>query len=275
MPPKSVSTAHPRSSLIKTLLSLSVLDSTLPHSRFVATVGQFIDFSEAFNLADFLGRVPAISANNSGGGIGGADRADTINNAQSRLLNTRGEMMLLIMASFGTSGSASRTATSKTTASKAMPKRSSSMRLPRVGDANFNEGDQGLSAYLRFYALQQSEMESRIVQLHTRIRRELTAQSSPLAQLAALDGKLNEVLASYSRKALGVIPSLLRKRFHYLFNESLFNESLFNESEAEKEALAAFLREMQTVLLAELEIRLQPTLGLIEALATEEEEETR
>ena len=266
MPPKSVSIAHPRSSLIKTLLSLSVLDSTLPHSRFVATVGQFIDFSEAFNLADFLGKVPAIAANNSDAGLAGTDRTETISDAQSRLLNTRGEMMLLIMASFNTPESASRTATSKTTASKAMSKRSSSMRLPRVGDANFNEGDQGLSAYLRFYTLQQSEMESRIVQLHTRIRRDLTAQSSPLAQLAALDGKLNEVLASYSRKALGVIPSLLRKRFHYLFNERLFNES---------EALAAFLREMQTVLLAELEIRLQPTLGLIEALATEEEEETR
>jgi hypothetical protein len=260
-----------------------VLDSQLPHSRFVATVGQFIDFSEAFNLADFLARVPAISVTGRTGAIG---RADIMNSAQSRFLSTRGEMMSLIMASFATSNAtrpkptAPKTTAPKTIVSKITAKRSSIMRLPKMGDANFNEGDQGLSAYLRFYALQQSEMESRIVQLHTRIRLELTAQSSPLAQLASLDGKLNEVLASYSRKALGVIPSLLRKRFHYLFNECLFRESQtgqVNKSQAEQEALPAFLREMQAVLLAELDIRLQPTLGLIDALATktEEEEETR
>jgi hypothetical protein len=298
MPPKSVSVsttiARPSAPLIKALESLSVLDSTLPHSRFVATVGQFIDFSEAFNLADFLARVPAITANSVGGaGIGGTD---TVSKAQTHFLTARGEMMSFIMASFATSEMAMSSTPSNATAS--------TMRLPRVGDANVNEGDQGVSAYLRFYALQQSEMESRIVQLQTRIRRELTAVSSPLAQLAALDGKLNEVLASYSRKALAVIPSLLRKRFHYLFNEcppvsqvtlqEKHHERSPKKNQTKRDAtlktlpetppenaypLPAFLREMQTVLLAELDIRLQPTQGLIEALAieieTEEEDQTR
>jgi len=265
MPPKpvciastvSATSARPSSLLMKTLQSLSVLDSALPHPRFVATVGQFIDFSEAFHLADFLARVPSIGVTDRAGVIG---CADTINSAQSRFLSTRGEMMSLIIASFTLPELTFKTSVSQATATV---KRSSIMSLPRMGDMHFNKGDQGLSAYLRFYALQQSEMESRIVQLHTRIRRELTAQSPSLAQIAALDGKLNEVLASYSRKTLGVIPVLLRKRFNYLFNEY----------KTEKEAVAAFLREMQTVLLAELDIRLQPTLGLIDALATETEEE--
>lgn len=267
MPPKSLSITHPSSPLIKTLQSLSVLDSALPHSRFVATVGQFIDFSEAFTLAGFLGvnagkvGTPLDIVSSDTDASGGGNSKTT--QAQTRYLTARGEMMAFIVASFPTANT--------------QDQRSGGLRLPRVGDDNFNEDDRGLSAYLRFYRLQQSEMEARILQLHTRIRRDLTAQSSSLAQLAALDGKLNEILSSYSRQALAVIPSLLRKRFHYLSNESQGISTLEQETGQEAitesdHVLLAFLREMQTVLLAELDIRLQPTLGLIEALAIEEEE---
>ena len=62
MPSTVTHTTYPHSPLIKTLQSLSVLDSRLPHSRFVATVGQFIDFSEAFSLSVFLDKAPKIKA---------------------------------------------------------------------------------------------------------------------------------------------------------------------------------------------------------------------
>ena len=292
MPSTVTHTTYPHSPLIKTLQSLSVLDSRLPHSRFVATVGQFIDFSEAFSLSVFLDKAPKIKApkikapaitapNDQGNACESASEK-----AKTHFLHARGELLALIIRSFALEHSSVERSSIEND-SPPYAQRSSALRLPQVGDEGFNPNDDGLSAYLRFYSLYQSEMESRVLQLHTRVRRQLASQSSDLAQLAALDGKLGEILASYSRKALRVIPSLLTKRFHYLHSQYVDNQPPLTKMITEDEdsqleqnveknveksadkAINAFLREMQSLLLAELDCRLQPTLGLIEALCSE------
>ncbi|EGG94459.1 hypothetical protein IMCC1989_2760 [gamma proteobacterium IMCC1989] len=302
MPSTATHTTYPHSPLVKTLQSLSVLDSRLPHSRFVATVGQFIDFSEAFSLSVFLDKTPKIKAPNDPANAGDSVGESVAEKAKAHYLQARGEVMTLIVRSFafehssverssaegGSTKGVSTEGGSTEGGSPPFAQRSSALRLPQAGDEGFNPNDDGLSAYLRFYSLYQSEMESRVLQLHTRIRRQLTSQSSGLAQLAALDGKLGEVLTAYSRKALRVIPVLLTKRFHYLhsqYSETISkDDSLLVEKGAGKsinrnrnrnadknpgKAIHDFLREMQCLLLAELDCRLQPTLGLIDALCSE------
>jgi len=273
-----------------------VLDSRLPHSRFVATVGQFIDFSEAFSLSVFLDKTPKIKApndpanacDNAGDSLGDSVGESVAEKAKAHYLQARGEVMTLIVRSFAFEHSSVERPSAEGGSTKgdspSFSQRSSALRLPQAGDEGFNPNDDGLSAYLRFYSLYQSEMESRVLQLHTRIRRQLTSQSSGLAQLAALDGKLGEILTAYSRKALRVIPVLLTKRFHYLhsqYSETISkDDSLLVEKSADKnvnrnadknpdKAIHDFLREMQCLLLAELDCRLQPTLGLIDALCSE------
>jgi len=298
MPSTATHTTYPHSPLVKTLQSLSVLDSRLPHSRFVATVGQFIDFSEAFSLSVFLDKTPKIKApsdpvnacDNAGDSVGDNVGDSAAEKAKAHYLQARGEVMTLIVRSFAFEHSSVERSSAEGGSTKGVSteggstegdsppfaQRSSALRLPQAGDEGFNPDDDGLSAYLRFYSLYQSEMESRVLQLHTRIRRQLTSQSSGLAQLAALDGKLGEILTAYSRKALRVIPVLLTKRFHYLhsqYSETIIkDDSLLVDKSADKnpdKAIHDFLREMQYLLLAELDCRLQPTLGLIDALCSE------
>ena len=138
-------------------------------------------------------------------------------------------------------------------------------------------------------------MEAEILKLQVTVRRQLSVSSPRLSTLAVLDSKLGAILIAHSRKALGAVPSLLAKRFQTLCVESsktkspkstlsnsrqdslAFKSTTIVDDTTEagietKNGLKIFLAEMQSVLLAELDIRLQPTLGLIEALTLEQEE---
>ena len=102
-------------------------------------------------------------------------------------------------------------------------------------------------------------MEVSVVRLCNGIRQDLKAYSTTMAGLAMLDQKLQEILASYSRKALAALPKLLVKRF------------VHHHAAHDPQGLDRFLEEMQQLLLAEWEMRLQPALGLIEAFIIEED----
>ncbi len=262
MPKSALKTTSTTSPLMQKLHGLSVLDCAQPHSRFVATVGKFIDFSEAMTLSELLSDLAYTAADahrTANNAISAASNDDECAEtgseaARKHYLRARGEMMTFIAQSFITENCPV------------------SLRLPLASDATFTHEDQGLSAYQRFYALHQSEMEANILKLQIAIRRRVSAYSPQLSQLVVLESKLNEILLGYSRKALGAIPALLAKRFHFLHVDPL---ETAEGGDKENKALQTFLVEMQSVLLAELDSRLQPTLGLIEALIQEEEESTR
>ena len=102
------------------------------------------------------------------------------------------------------------------------------------------------------------------------------SQSLPaLRQLAALDAALDKALCERESKLLSTVPLLLRKRFEHLLKAH--QQTLLDTGHADKPDtwmkqgawLARFCHELQTVLLAELDVRLQPTVGLIEALHNE------
>ena len=129
--------------------------------------------------------------------------------------------------------------------------------------------------YRRFYIAHQGAMELRVRPLRTRARQALSRASTALEQLAALDEALDRILCVRERQLLSTVPLLLEKRFEQLLKAHPQPPVGTRQADAPAlrrqpgEGLADFCKELQEVLLAELDLRLQPTLGLIEALRNE------
>lgn len=126
--------------------------------------------------------------------------------------------------------------------------------------------------YRWFYDAHQRDMESHILPLRTTVRHALAKVSSTLKQLADLDAALEVILRERESKLLSKIPILLKKRFEKLLKDHQQNYVGSQQSNNPATCLGPtnwlnhFYSEMQTLLLSELELRLQPTIGLIEAL---------
>jgi hypothetical protein len=131
-----------------------------------------------------------------------------------------------------------------------LPKELSAPEADALDDPAF-----AFEPYRRHYQAQQREIELKLLPLRAHVR-EVLAQSSPrLRKLAALDVALDGIFCEREGRLLQKLPSLLEKRFKHL-------------RKAHPDAsdwLPGFGREMQAVLLAELDLRMQPVLGLIEA----------
>lgn len=125
--------------------------------------------------------------------------------------------------------------------------------------------------YRRFYEAHQRDMESSIQPLRIRVRAALAKESPALRKLADLDASFETILRERESKLLSKVPALLKKRFEQLFKEH--QQKLADTGQADNPAawtqagawLARFCHDMQMLLLAEVELRLQPTMGLIEA----------
>lgn len=125
--------------------------------------------------------------------------------------------------------------------------------------------------YRRFYEAHQRDMELRIPPLRARVRAAAAQASPALRKLAELDAALEKILRERERQLLARLPALLRKRFEQLFNEH--QQQLAAAEQPDHPAgwmqaggwLARFCGDLQLLLLAEVELRLQPALGLIEA----------
>jgi hypothetical protein len=135
--------------------------------------------------------------------------------------------------------------------------------------------------YRRFYEAHQRDMESSIQPLRLNVRKALAMVSPRLAKLAELDAVLEKVLRDRESKLLGKVPVLLKQRFQQLFKEH--QTKLADTGQADNPAvwmqpgawLARFCNDMQMLLLAEAELRLQPALGLIEACNEETKHDTQ
>lgn len=148
----------------------------------------------------------------------------------------------------------------------------------------------------------QRAMTERIAMLRADVRLALTNQSAALGQLAAVDAVMDDALAAREKHVLSLVPALLEKRFDALrrANPAPAPAAVGGHAEASQAAQEpasahspasapgalvapstpsapsappappawriACGREMQDVLLAELDLRLQPVHGMIEAL---------
>lgn len=98
----------------------------------------------------------------------------------------------------------------------------------------------------------QRHMGLKIATLRAQVRQVLAHGAAPLRQLAELDAAWEHMLAAREAKLLATVPTWLEKRFEHLRGTG---------------ELARYAPEQQTVLLAELNVRLLPVVGLVEAFA--------
>ena len=112
--------------------------------------------------------------------------------------------------------------------------------------------------FRRYYQTQQRDMQLAIAPLRGKVREALARSSPALRQLAALDATFDAILQERETRLLASVPQLLMRRFAH-----------WHKNPPASHAPSDFGTELQTVLLAELELRLQTTQGLIEAMQQE------
>ncbi len=256
---KSTRNNLPKSSrLLRNLGELDLLGHQPTEHQFGSRLGRLIDLSDSIVLADTLHQVsrptpsdpPELTAK----------RGERL---KEEFLERRSTMVAFIVGSFsGRMGEASE-APSQTPFS-----------LPKCTDDILS--DEGFKPYQRFYALHQSEMEHQIAGFLATVKAQISAADPKLKRVVTLDSALFETLQGYCRKQLAQVSVLLAKRFEILKApalETMGDDSLRQNREqwlAPSGWLTCFYREMQNLLLAELDLRLQPLLGLIEACEYEE-----
>lgn len=132
-------------------------------------------------------------------------------------------------------------------------------------------GDRGGGAFApwrdRHLELQR-QMALMIEPLRAHVRESASRRSTRLRQLAVLDAAMEQMLARREHTLLPATTSLLKRRFEQLRDAA----SDASGDEADDAWLQAFGREWRQVLLAELEVRLAPVAGLVEAAANEWDE---
>jgi len=127
----------------------------------------------------------------------------------------------------------------------------------------------------RFYLGQQRDIVVTVRPLRIHVRDSISTTSPALRQLAALDAVFDDILWERTRKLYSTIPKMLEKRFQYLFNSHRQNISVTNKQDnpaqwmQQDQWIGRFCRDMQSLLLAEIDVQLQPVLGLLEAFNNE------
>jgi Protein of unknown function (DUF3348) len=116
----------------------------------------------------------------------------------------------------------------------------------------------------RFVADRQREMASRVAALRDSVRRALAGASPRMRQLARLDAALERALAGQEQGLLSRWPGLLEQRLAHL--------SAGEVGEAIEGVHQRLGREVRELLRAELELRLEPVHGLIDAAGEDAEE---
>ncbi|WP_028352481.1 DUF3348 domain-containing protein [Bordetella petrii] len=115
----------------------------------------------------------------------------------------------------------------------------------------------------RYLTLQQT-METRIGQLRSRLRAILAGMPG-MARLAMMDAVMDRSLGAHERRLLATVPALLESHFARL-RQAAQDAPDEPAAAAPAQWLATFRQDMRSVLLAELDIRLQPVEGLLAAL---------
>lgn len=126
--------------------------------------------------------------------------------------------------------------------------------LPQL-PGEVKEATPGFAPYRRCVLARQSAMANGIAPLRGRLRMALSARSPVMARLATVDTVMEQVIGAQEHRLLAGIPKLLEKRFRQL-----------RDAPDAGDWPSLFQQELQSVLLAELDLRWQPIEGLLKTL---------
>jgi hypothetical protein len=238
------STLLDRSRLVRLLTNLSEINFSSADYNLAEHLGRMLSVSDSISLSRSLAQLPEIPAKSI------VATADAV---KEDVLASREQMMRIIVQSF------------------AVKHQGTGIQVPSVSTGTRAEALETYEPYQRFYNMHQAEMAGSSHSLRLRVRAAVSGFSVELHQLAELDRIIGESLSSHTAKLLNVTPKLLRQRFKQLLAAHRLKESDSSNTEMHHWLspggwLELFYRDMQELLLAELDVRLQPTLGLLEAL---------
>lgn len=143
-------------------------------------------------------------------------------------------------------------------------KAASVIALPPLRDDADPEKRPSFGAYERFYQAHQRQMIAALSNLRLRCRRLLAGHSATLAHLAELDAVFESGLASYARQGFAALPGFLDQRYRLLWQQ---RDPFHTPADwlGPQGWLTQFRRELKMLLLAELDARQEPVLGLLAA----------
>ena len=236
------------------LAELALADVADPKQTVAERLGEWLGFKDALALYSALNAPPA---GTQGRGLPVARLHDAVRSVRIRLA---ADVMAVESEPSG------------------RPDRGLPMPLPGASV----EAAADYAPFHRYYLAHQRAMAASIAPLRAQVRAALGQQAAALKQLAALDAVMEQALAGREASVLATVPALLGKRFAQLLEAhqrlqagSVADQTVRDET-AEKDDparwaqaggwLARFGAEMQRVLLAELELRLMPVVGLLAAL---------
>jgi hypothetical protein len=229
--------------LVRLLAHLADADAPVPASSLSSQLSQWLGWADAIALSSALkARAPALPTAPS---AGGGTEAQECARVRARLADAIAE-----------------------DAAPARPRRGPPRpsALPDPVDAQVD-----YAVHRQRYLTLQQTMESTIGSLRAGLRAALSARSPAMAKLALVDAVMERVLGAREQSLLGTVPALLEPHFQRLRQAEA---AALAEAQAEGQPaavrpgawLGVFRKEMQSVLLAELEIRWQPVEGLLAAL---------
>jgi hypothetical protein len=236
------------SHLIRCLAELDLSKDVDPASDFADELGQWMHFTDAIALSSVLesgmAKVPAQSP---------AQQAAAVARLTAQFERVRAIMVGSITKSCAPKGG------------------NSPIELPRPVDLEVS-----FAPYRRFYEAHQRDMEMSVEPLRVNLRDALANASPRLSKLAELDAVMEKFLRDRESRLLSTVPVLLQKRFDTRY--AAHQQRLAANGRPETLAnwmqpggwLARFCQELQTLLLAEAELRLQPSAGLLEAINRQE-----
>jgi len=242
-PPINTSRANSRyssSRLVSLLTTLAQHSATPARSHIAQGLGRMIDLADSIEISDTLdslARMPAAQT-----GPANTDPA-------KRLQQGHAAMVKVVTGSLSRGSSPARITLGMFL---------DGQELAAV------DGTVDYQPYLKLYGALQRDLEFKARNIQADIRKALAASSPEGARLAAVDDALADPVAKQSRAVFAKIPGLLKTRFQAVADQDDTATAVIHEQLSDL---------LQTILLAEIEARLLPALGLVEAL--EDDIETR
>ncbi len=228
------------SQLLRSLAELDLLESIEPTSDFAEGLGQWLHFTDAI----------ALSSVHESGLAKIAEQTHAQREITAAHLGKEFERISVYMANSIT---------------KSCKGGNTAIKLPLL------DSEVSYLPYRRFYEAHQRDMELSVEPLRVNLRSALAKASPSLRKLAELDAVMDKFLRAREAQLLARVPMLLQRRFDALY--AAHHDQLAVSGQPDNPAawmhpggwLASFCQNLQTLLLAEAELRLQPSAGLLDA----------
>lgn len=254
--PSSSPAAPPSARLVQLLAALGHAAGSEPHASFTERLGRL------FGLGDTMELDAALAFRAKGQFQPSSDLASKL---QHTLSSTRDKLVQRLQLCFNT------------TASDTTP--GLPVLEPGQKPDTGNQAAPDVAPYLNFYLARQRELAAATRQLRTKVRNAVATTSPAMAHLAQLDTVFDHTLAGYSSQSFATLPALVEKRFHTLWQgRQQMNFDQQDQAPAQSPEqdwtkpggwLHQYCQEMQMLLLAELEVRLEPAMALLDAFTHE------